>query len=57
MSFAASTASGIESSPSVHASCRTEKTTSREFFAPVKAKLMILRVWTYKLKIIQSHIS
>jgi len=42
MSFVASTASGTERSPSMHASRRTEKTTSRDFFAPVKAKLIAL---------------
>lgn len=36
MSLAASAASGTERSPSVQASRRTEKTTSRAFFAPIK---------------------
>ena len=39
MSLVASIASGIERSPSMHASCKTEKRTSRACLAPVKMKI------------------
>jgi len=49
MSFAASTASGTERSPSMHASRRTEKTTSRDFFAPVKEKLSFNQYCSHRM--------
>jgi len=41
MSFAASTASGIERTPSMHASRKTEKTTSRDLLAAVKQNSLL----------------
>jgi len=55
MSFAASTASVTVRSPSRHESRRTEKTTSQDFFAPVKAELIMLINETETLKGYVNH--